>query len=583
MSAALRVGVAAAFTGLIATFAGVAHAQYPFCADDGVCAFPETCSTCPNDCGSCEVLDLPGQVAKYVDRTCSEAGDGLVDQCAGGPGQPGRFNDLQAALDSLAPGETLFVHPGDYYQPQGPFLIQGMGTADAPIVITAADRNAPPLIHSWDPAAPTNNAASHAALTGAEQPIAHVVIDHLAIDGLLAIHGDGMRVQNVDCTHGWEVCDGNWSCIRLEACNDCVAHHNFVHDVQDSTGHCASSPNAPREAGFKEFDCQRAIWEFNTVVSTAQWGYDLHRSSATPVARFNLFRDAGPVTSIRMNRSSDMMAYGNVVVGGGACVAFIAEDPGNGFTNLVDHNTCLGTGGGIAVEPFSPTVVTNNVVAFLPPSDAESVNLVAPPPEDGVPHTIDFNAYDATSRWVEIQYDGTYYDTLEAWRTATTYDASSIAAPDTPCTFVDVPADPSDDAFDLRMNGGACATASDAASEVGACAFGCVGRACEACGGEPPGSATSSNASTGAGGDATGSGAGAGAGAGEGGANEGGAGGSSEEDGGEEGCSCSTPRPDRRPGALGLALLSLLSVRRRLRSPKTVSPSPHRNPLNSGP
>jgi hypothetical protein len=448
------------------------------CNDDGECGFPETCSTCPHECGSCDVADYPDQQAKYVDQACATAGDGLSDACAASDGGPGRFNELQTALDSLVGGDTLYVHPGDYFRPGEPFVFAGDGTQEAPIFLTPAIPEDPPTIHSWDPSDPENNAASHEAIVGGGQ---YVVLDGVRVDGLAQFSGEHIRVQNIECTHGWEECDGNWSCVRLEWCNDCNAHHNWVHDVLDTTGQCTSGEFEPREAGFKEFDAQRTIWEFNTVENTARWGYDLHRSSTDPIARFNVFRNV-PSTAIRMNRSGNMQAYGNVVIGAGECIGYINEDPGDGFANLVDHNTCLFAQTGIAMNPFTPTTVTNNVMGGLVPGGSEQVNIVAPPPEDGVSHSIDRNAYDAVSWWSTVLYE-TYAETFEDWQSLTDYDDNSVADPGGACTFVDAPADVSDTEIDLTIAEGPCATLSEDGGPIGACGItACVGHDCSSCG-----------------------------------------------------------------------------------------------------
>jgi hypothetical protein len=452
------------------------------CDEDGTCSFPETCSTCPDECGSCDVSELPDQRAKYVDQACAEPGDGLVDSCADGAGQPGRFVDLQVALDSLEPGDTLYVHPGDYWRPDGAYQISGLGTEAAPIVITAAIADDPPVIHSWNPAAPEDNSQSHQAIGGAEENISWIIVDNLVIDGLLRLHGDHVRVQNVECRHGWEVCDGNWSCLRLEWCVDCVAHHNWVHDVVDTTQHC-NGEWAPREAGLKEFDGVRTIWEFNTIEDTAQWGYDLHRSSIDSIARYNLFRNAGPNVAIRMNRTGNMSAYGNVVLGGGGCVQFVAEDPGDGFANFIDHNTCLFTTAGLYFPGFAPATVTNNAFGWIGPGSADNVIIAAAPPEDGLPHVVDHNAYDANSMWTTQMYEAEYAESLAQWQEMTDYDDASIAAPGGPCTFVDAPTDADDTEFDLTIAEGACLDLGERGEPVGACAVtSCVGHDCSGCG-----------------------------------------------------------------------------------------------------
>jgi hypothetical protein len=446
------------------------------CNDDGECGFPETCSTCPDECGSCDVADYPSQQAKYVDQACESAGDGLTDSCAASPGGPGRFNDLQVALDSLVGGDTLYVHPGEYFRPGEPFVVAGDGTQEAPIIVTSAISDDPPTIHSWDPGDPGNNGGSHEAIVGGGS---YVVIDGVRVNGLAQLSGEHNRVQNIECTHGWEECDGNWSCIRLEYCNDCNVHHNWVHDIEDTTTLCTEYD--PREAGFKEFDAQRAIWEFNTVENTARWGYDLHRSSTDPIARYNVFRNV-PTTAIRMNRSGNMQAYGNVVIGAGECINYIAEDPGDGFANIIDHNTCLFAGTGIAFNSFTPTTVTHNVTGQLAPGATEQVNIVVPPPEDSEPHAIDRNAYDSNSWWSTVLYE-IYAETLGGWQEITDYDDNSIAAPGGACTFVDAPSDASDAEFDLTIAEGECATLREDGGPIGACAItACVGHDCAGCG-----------------------------------------------------------------------------------------------------
>jgi hypothetical protein len=451
------------------------------CNEDGQCEFPETCSTCPDECGSCDVSTLDGQQAKYVDLACESNGDGSTDSCAGGDGQPGRFNDLQFALDSLVAGDTLYVHPGDYYQAVEGFGVSGIGTAEAPIVITAAVSDDPPVLHSFDPAAPNDNEASHTALGSAEEH-AYVIIDNLRIDGLLWIGGDHTTIQNVECTHGWGYCDGNWSCLRLEYCTDCVVHHNYVHDVFDTTNVCEGKLD-PRECGLKEFDSVRAVWEFNTVTDTERWGYDLHRSSFDAIARFNLFTRTGWEGGITMNRTGNMSAYGNVMIGSGTCVNLRPEDPGDGYANFIEHNTCVMMQAGIMFNAFTPTTVTGNVLSGIAPGTADLVIMAAPEPEDAEPHVVDYNAYDTSSHWARQMYEYPYSETLEDWQQLTGYDEHSIAGPGGACTFVDAPVDPDDEDFDLTIEEGPCATLSEDGGPVGACAItACVGHDCRACG-----------------------------------------------------------------------------------------------------
>lgn len=557
----IRIALGLLTSSFATALASGAAAQMPICNDNASCAYPETCNTCPDECGSCDVADLTSQQAKFVDGSCAHAGDGWSDACATGAGQAGRFNDLQVALDSLVAGDTLYVHPGDYFRSGDAFRVQGIGTAASPIVITAADPTTPPVIHSWDPAAPGDNGASHPALTGAEEPVAHIVIDHLHIDGLLALHGDHMRAQNVVCTHGWGSCDGNWSCLRLEFCNDCVAHHNLVHDVFDTTGLCDGAGFDPRESGLKEFTCERTIWELNTITDTERWGYDLHRSSLDSVARFNLFQNAGSSVSIRMNRTGNQSAYGNVVIGGGSCIQLVGEDAGDGFANLVNHNTCLFSASGLYLNPHAPTTVAHNVLGHLASGTANLVNIALPPAEDGIPHQADRNAYDTSSWWVTEIYNAAYAHTLGEWQGSTSYDAHSIAGAGVACSFVDEPSGADDAEFDVTIDGGPCATVSESGGPIGACAIAdCVGRRCEGCGDAP----IDNPGGSGGGGGAAGSGGAAGGQGGTGGVAGGQAGSvpaTSRDPDDDGGCGCRTAGGSRAaPASLAALLMATLAA-----------------------
>ena len=106
------------------------------------------------------------------------------------------------------------------------FRVDASGTAEQPIVITAADRDARPTIHSCDPADPAHCPMPAMGVYGS-----HVIVDHLAIRGRIQVWGATSSViQHLECTHGWGACgDGNWSCLRIESCTGCQARFNLVH------------------------------------------------------------------------------------------------------------------------------------------------------------------------------------------------------------------------------------------------------------------------------------------------------------------------------------------------------------------
>ena len=163
-------------------------------------------------------------------------------------------------------------------------------------------------------------------------------------------------------------------------------------------------------------------------------------------------------------------------------------------------------------------------------------------------------------------YDGEYYPSLQAWQADTPYDDASIAAPDTPCAFVDAPVDAADDAFNVDIASGECLTAATDGGKVGACALGCAGAFCEACGGTPPEMPSTSGAG---GGVTTGAGTGSGSGTASTGTGSGdGTGGASDgaTDGGDAGgCSCSTASRGG-PASFLAAVAALLAMSARRRS-----------------
>jgi hypothetical protein len=455
------------------------------CNGDGVCDrdADETCAACPDECGSCEIEDLPDQRDKYIDEACGEMGDGLVDECAASPGGPGRFNLLQPALESLVAGDTLRVHPGQYWREVphsdsgAAYFVDGAqdGTAEQPIVVTAADRENLPEIFACNPDDEQQCAAPALAAYGD-----HVILDHLAIRGRAQIWGaDNSTMQWLDCTIGWGACgDGNWSCLRIDASTRGHAHHNYVHDVEGDGigGSCAPGQQAEQEdrgCGLKEFSSDGVVWEFNTVVAPPRWGYDLHRNSIRTTVRFNEFLDIhqGAVVS----RTVNPRIYGNVFVGrdGGAesCigVALLDENsPGEPHLADVHHNVCIAAQSGISIQWEVPAAVHDNVLHGLVGTSESPRNIEL--------HTIDSsdrNAFDSNGNWRRETYEpSTYSESLEAWQAATSNDGASITAPGGACTFVDPP-------NDLHITDGPCATLGADGGPVGPYAItSCVGHAC---------------------------------------------------------------------------------------------------------
>ena len=63
---------------------------------------------------------------------------------------------------------------------------------------------------------------------------------------------------------------------------------------------------------------------------------------------------------------------------------------------------------------------------------------------------------------------GEYYTALDAWQAATDYDDLSIAAPGSPCAFVDAPTDADDESFNVEIASGECLTADESGGKLAA-------------------------------------------------------------------------------------------------------------------
>jgi hypothetical protein len=389
------------------------------------------------------------------------------------------------------------VYPGDWYREPdeshdsgGNFRVEANGTAERPIVVTAADRDELPWIHSCDPADPSHCPMPALAVYGS-----HVIVDHLAIRGRVQLWGGtGSVMQHLECTHGWGACgDGNWSCLRIEWCTDCRARFNLVHSVSGAGAGeaCLDGEQTDfedRGSGLKEFQSVDTIWEFNTVRWAPRWAYDLHRNSQGSIVRFNRFEFLS--TAINAHRTRGFSVVGNLLVGtpdAGSCAQFggrnedVRDEP---HWVELRNNTCVRAVMGLMAlhwdgdEPI-PTTIRDNVIADLHGGEAEDPrNLVMP---FAAEHESDRNAFDAAGDYRAEEYGerDTRWDDLDGWRGASGLDAASAEEDGGACVFASAPDEDRDDDYDLHVTGGACATLAEDRGEVGAYAItSCVGHDC---------------------------------------------------------------------------------------------------------
>lgn len=458
------------------------------CDANGTCAWPETANTCPEDCGSYEIATYTAQTAKYVDASCPMDGDGLTDTCASSPGGPGRMNRLRNALTRVGGGDTLYIHPGTYYEapesgssPTGGIFVVATGSlspapsAERPLIITARDPASPPVLRSFEGASGTRAGSSPALIING----AHVIVDHLSFDGQVSVSGGrSVRVQWSTCTFGWGVCDGNWACIHVGDSEDVVVHHNLVHDV-DLGVSCPGGDD--RGAGLKEFTSERTIWEFNTIRNVPRWGFDHHRNSIDSSVRYNVFSNVRE--GIRSERGTRNHYFGNVVAGRDNCFWTIGVNeryPDTPHTDDIYNNTCLFAGWGIAMlDSNHENRVENNVFHRLgegggAPGDGVN-NIVAV----GGAHDVDHNGYDADANYRREPYDGPNHMELSTWQSASGWDAASTEGANGACALVDPPTAVDDESFDARVAEGPCRTASGTGGELGPYGLAsCVGHLC---------------------------------------------------------------------------------------------------------
>ncbi|MEJ2619022.1 MAG: hypothetical protein P8163_01910, partial [Candidatus Thiodiazotropha sp.] len=396
----------------------------------------------------------------------------------------------QSAIDSLREGDTLYLYPGQYWtdedQEYGIYMVNGInsGTEERPVIITAHDQNNPPVIHSVDPNG-VGSTGKSAITTNWDENVHHVIFDHLFIDGLIQVRGHHNIIQFSEGVTGWAPPgDGNWAVFRLDNCNDCVAHHNYAHDVE---GEGVGCDGPDRGAGLKEFSSNRAIWEFNRVEHAPCWGYDLHRDSLDSTVRFNQIVDAGNV-GIRFGGGSSPHAYGNVVHDVAWCMQHLERDMG--VTNdEFFNNTCSYTNRNLISYRDFNLEFYNNIISNT--EGAMPQNLGVQPKNTGVTAYMDYNAYDSNAVFyydAEFWGDGEAEASLSAWQSRFTgQELHSQEAAGGACSFVDAPTSASDLTFDFTPTDTFCTTGSSEGGLLGP--YGlvtCIGHTCGDVGGSLP-------------------------------------------------------------------------------------------------
>lgn len=480
------------------------------------CEWPETSSVCPSDCGTISISKYTEQSAKYIQEgECTYNGDGFADSCATAEGGRGRFNDMQHALDSLRPGETLYVHPGDYWRGDDEgyvynsrskigYQISGDGNVAHPIIVTALDPNNKPVFHSFDPRitdlsnppATAYSTDNHPAIEGRiDGSGSYIILDNLEVRGMIGFwRGDfnNSQIQNIDCSVGWGHGDGNWSCIRIEGSqtSNNVVHHNNIHDL--AVPSFLNLPHDPRPAGLKEFHSQNTIWEFNTV-SRVHDGYDHHHSGSNPTLRFNVFNQTERA-GIRYGQSDHSKytsyTYGNVVHGNPQiCIDNVDGNPipaASGHSEIIYNNLCSNAGRAFMTHRDYNLEFYNNIITSVTPQGGDMpFNIAVPPKTPGTSLYLDHNAYDSTARYsYGVEGYNPMADTLAEWQNYHTQlglsqEVNSHEAAGDACSFEDAPTSATDTSFDFTPTDSFCTTGSTEGGMLGP--YGlvtCIGHTC---------------------------------------------------------------------------------------------------------
>jgi hypothetical protein len=253
----------------------------------------------------------------WVDNSCTHNGDGTAVACASGAGAVGAFNDLQSALDSLtAAGDYLEIRNnggGDYVTATGSrgagaqydsgFGLSNSGSSGN-LITVANYPGETPVIRNCASGSTTHAQCNR--LTFSMWNESYIRITGLRIYGAVGIHSDasttaampdGNVIDNNEISRGMaSPDDGNWSGIWTERQDDFWAHHNNIHDIENTS--LSGSGAQSSAACIKVYSNLDAIFEYNTcngvAVTESQSGcYDDKEGTRGSIWRYNLCINAG--------------------------------------------------------------------------------------------------------------------------------------------------------------------------------------------------------------------------------------------------------------------------------------------------
>ena len=304
-----------------------------------------TCAESGGSVGSDTItVTRSSDTALYVDSDCANHGNGTASSCAGSPGGAGAFNDLQLAFDALdTPGDHLYVCGGaDYVTATGSrgagaqydsgFGLSNSGTVGNLITV----ENCPgetPILRNCPSSATTFADCNRVTISMWNE--SYIRITGLRIYGAVGVHSDasttatlpeGNVIDHNEISRGMASSgDGNWSGIWTERQENFWAHHNNIHDIENTSLSGAGAQSSA--ACIKVYSNLNSIFEFNTCNSVAvdesQSGcWDDKEGTRNSIWRYNKCLNSG--ACFRTGNQN------GTVDGGGYAVTGL----------LIEHNVC---------------------------------------------------------------------------------------------------------------------------------------------------------------------------------------------------------------------------------------------------
>lgn len=433
--------------------------------------------------GSCSAAKAEA-TSWYLKGDCANNGNGQAANCAAGPGAAGAFNspaNLLAGWSSstCTAGDTLFIRAYDDNATEHIFSMNGGdarwqgglrvpcgGESGKYVTVTnhpgeiARVANGPPgcTLRECDNA--TISTAGHDYVRIGSTDDLYGTSGRMVVRGTITANGrspmkrgQGIVIQGLECTQGWETTDdGNWACIRLSDLDKAIVRRNFIHDIQVLRGGGLQGS----ASCIKLYTAIGSTIEYNTCqrVCTAGChgdggrgtdqggGIDDKADAIDNVHRFNWIEDV--LTAIRIQNqvnnatlgpSKGVQIYGNVI---GRTPQGVT-DPNRAEEGAIDlltdgreiirdvaiyNNTFYGWE--IVLYGKGPLIGTGGVSFYNNIVDASLHNMY----DDGTTFEledlgiVDFNAYRSNAGY---SIDGGH-ESLGAWRGDSGKDAKSIEA-----------------------------------------------------------------------------------------------------------------------------------------------------------